>query len=143
MNNVAKHNGYYPGLFEGLFGKEALGDFLSPNFNGNVPAVNVAETKDGFRIEVAAPGFQKSDIKLNLDGNQLTISAQKESKEQEGAEKYTRREFKFSSFRRSFTLPNSIDGSKIEAVYENGILLVTLPRKEEAKVKPSRDIEIA
>lgn len=142
MSTLVKNSGYYPGLFESLFGKEALADFVAPNFVGSVPAVNVVENKEGFRVELAAPGLQKGDFKLNLEGNQLTITAQKEQKEEEAVERYTRREFKFSSFRRTFTLPNTVDGGRIEAAYENGVLSVKLPKKEEAKEKPARAIEI-
>ena len=105
--------------------------------------MNVVENEEGFRIEVAAPGLQKSDFKLNLEKNQLTISAEKEQKEENKTEKYTRKEFKYASFQRTFTLPNTVDGDRIEATYADGILNIALPKREEAKEKPARLIEIA
>ena len=134
---------FAPKHFNGFFGKDLFNELHNPAFAGSVPAVNVAESTEGFKIEVAAPGLQKGDFKLNLEKNQLTISAQKEQKEEENDDKYTRREFKYSSFQRTFTLPNSIDGEKIAATYADGILTVALPKREEAKEKPAREIEIA
>ena len=134
---------FAPKNFNGFFGKDLLNELYTPAFSGSVPAVNVLEGTEGYKIEVAAPGLQKSDFKLNLEKNQLTISAQKEQKEEEVTEKYTRQEFKYNSFQRTFTLPNSVDGEKIVASYANGILSVTLPKREEAKEKPAREIEIA
>ena len=134
---------FAPKHFNGFFGKDLFNELYNPVFSGSVPAVNVIESTDGFKIEVAAPGLQKSDFKLNLEKNQLTISAQNEQKEEETEGKYTRQEFKYSSFQRTFTLPNSIDGERIVANYADGILSVTLPKREEAKEKPAREIEIA
>lgn len=142
MSTLVKSQ-FAPKHFNGFFGKDLLNELYNPAFSGSVPAVNVAESTEGFKIEVAAPGLQKGDFKLNLEKNQLTISAQKEQKEEEGDTKYTRREFKYASFQRTFTLPNSVDGEKIGAVYADGILTVTLPKREEAKEKPAREIEIA
>ncbi|MCE6989122.1 Hsp20/alpha crystallin family protein [Dyadobacter sp. CY323] len=143
MSTLVKTHFANPSYLNGFFGKDLLNELNTPAFSGSVPAVNVIENKEGFRIEVAAPGLQKSDFKLNLEKNQLTISAQKERKEEEVKENYTRREFKYNSFQRTFTLPNSVDGDKIEATYADGILSVALPKREEAKEKPARQIEIA
>ncbi|WAC11125.1 Hsp20/alpha crystallin family protein [Dyadobacter pollutisoli] len=143
MSTLVKTHFAGPSYLNGFFGKDLLNEFNTPAFSGSVPAVNVIESKEGFRIEVAAPGLQKSDFKLNLEKNQLTISAQKEQKEEDTNEKYTRKEFKYSSFQRTFTLPNSVDGDKIEASYSEGILSVALPKREEAKEKPARAIEVA
>ena len=134
---------FAPKHFTQFFGKDLLNELYAPAFSGSVPAVNVVEGKDGFKIEVAAPGLQKSDFKLNLEKNQLTISAHKEQTEEENDEKYTRREFKYTSFQRTFTLPNSVNGENIAANYADGILSVSLPKREEAKEKPAREIEIA
>ena len=143
MSTLVKTQFATPSYLNGFFGKDLFNEFNTPAFSGSVPAVNVVESKEGFRIEVAAPGLQKSDFKLNLEKNQLTISAHKEQNSEEAGEKYTRREFKYNSFQRTFTLPNSIDGDKIEANYGDGILSVSLPKREEAKEKPARQIEIA
>jgi HSP20 family protein len=143
MNAIVKNSYQYPGLFNNFFGKDLMDDLFVPTFKGTAPAVNVVENENGFRVEVAAPGFQKADFKLNLEGNRLTISSEKEQKEDEKSEKYTRREFAYVSFQRTFTLPTSVDAEKIGATYQDGILVVELPRKEEAKVKPNRSIDIA
>jgi HSP20 family protein len=143
MSTLVRTHFANPKLYNGFFGKEAMNEFFAPASAGTVPAVNVLENKEGFKIEVAAPGLEKSDFKLKLEKNQLTISAQKEQKEEEANEKYSRREFKYSSFQRTFTLPNSVDGEKIAASYADGILKVELPKREEAIEKPLREIEIA
>lgn len=128
------------------FGRD-MNDFFNTSspWVSNVPAVNVVEHADGFRIEVAAPGLKKENFKLNLNHNNLTISASQESQKEEldkSNEKYTRREFSYSSFQRTFTLPTSVDADKIQAAYTDGILKIDLPKREEAKVKPPRQIEI-
>lgn len=133
-----------PSLIENFFGRD-FNDFVSSNMNAmnNVPAVNVVENQESFRIEVAAPGLKKEDFKLNLNHNNLTISASKEeSNEEKKDEKYTRREFSYTSFQRTFTLPTSIDVENIRASYADGVLSIELPKREEAKVKPPRQIEI-
>jgi HSP20 family protein len=140
---------YRPSMIENFFNRE-FDNFFSDryfgnNVFGNMPAVNVVENKEGFRIEVAAPGMKKDDFKINLHNNHLTISAQKQedAAEDNQDQKYARREFSYSSFQRTFTLPQSVDGEKVEASYTDGILHVTLPKREEAKEKPARDIQIA
>ena len=143
MNTLAKTQFGTPAQFNSLFGKDFFNELNVPAYTGAQPAVNVVEGENGFRIELAAPGFNKSDFKLNLEKNQLTISAQKEEKTTETNEKYTRKEFNYASFQRVFTLPNSVDSEKIGALYTDGILNVTLPKKEEAKEKPARQIAVA
>lgn len=142
MSTLVKTHFANPYL-NGFFGKDLFPEYNTPAFSGTVPAVNVVENEEGFKIEVAAPGLQKGDFKLNLEKNQLTISAQKEQSEENKNEKYTRREFKYTSFQRTFTLPNTVDGERIEATYADGILSIALPKREEAKEKPARQIEIA
>ncbi|GAB3177396.1 Hsp20/alpha crystallin family protein [Telluribacter humicola] len=142
MNAVVKNGYAYPTLFENFFGKEAMNELFTPAYSGSAPAVNVIEQPEGYRIEVAAPGLKRDDFKLDLNNNRLTISAQKEQNNEEKNEKYTRREFKYSSFKRTFTLPATIDSERIAASYVDGILNIELPKREEAKVKPVRQIEI-
>jgi HSP20 family protein len=142
MNTLVK-SPFAPKHFNSFFGNNLLNELYTPAFSGSIPAVNVAENKEGFKIEVAAPGFLKGDFKLNLEKNQLTISAEREQKEGETTDKYTTREFKYGSFQRTFTLPNSVDGENIVANYADGILTVALPKREEAKEKPAREIEVA
>ncbi len=108
-----------------------------------LPAVNILESDEGFTLELAAPGMQKSDFKINLDNNVLTLSSEKQKDEDESNAKYSRREFSYSSFCRSFTLPKTIDLDKIKAGYKDGILSVSLPKREDAKVAVNRQIEVA
>lgn len=122
-----------------------LDDFFKPwneKFSGNiwgkmltVPAVNIKENKDLFTITMAVPGMKKEDFKIDLDGHMITVSSEKEEKIDEKEENLTRYEYNFSSFSRSFTMPEEVDMNKIEAKYENGILSVHLPKKEDAKNK--------
>jgi HSP20 family protein len=102
----------------------------------NVPAVNITEQKDDYLVSLAAPGLKKEDFKIDVDGNMLTISSEKEQSKEEKDKKFTRREYSYSSFSRSFTLPEEVNKEKIDARYEEGVLKISLPRKEEAK-KPS------
>lgn len=108
----------------------------------NRPAVNIIETEDDYRIELAAPGLGKEDFDLKVDNSVLTISAKKETEQQEG-EKYTRREFNYGNFAHSFSLSEVIDLERINAAFNQGILVVTLAKKEEAKPQPAKKIEIA
>lgn len=128
-------------FFNDDFGKN-LDESLSI-WNGTQPAVNVKEDTDGFSLSVAAPGYAKEDIEVKVDDNILTVSSEKkeENTEKEG-EKFTRREFKYAAFKRTFTLPETVDATNISANYENGILHINIPKKEEAKPLPARTIEI-
>ncbi|WP_081681395.1 Hsp20/alpha crystallin family protein [Flectobacillus major] len=102
-------------------------------FYNNIPAVNVKETENSFQIDVAAPGLKKEDFKVSLHENRLTISANQTQNTEEKTEKYTRQEFNYAGFQRTFTLPKNVDGEKIEASYIDGILQIGLPKKEELK----------
>ena len=110
------------------------------------PLVNISEDADGFLIELAAPGLTKEDLKVDVDKNLLTIKAEKATEETKNEDKdnskYTRREFNFTSFKRSFTLPESVAKDKVSASYENGILKVSVPKKDEAKPQPAREIAV-
>ena len=99
----------------------------------SMPAVNVTEDKDKYLVSLAAPGLNKEDFNVDIDGNMLTISSEKEEKKEEKDEKFTRREYSYSSFSRSFNLPEDVKQDAIEARYENGVLNINLPRKEETK----------
>lgn len=102
------------------------------------------EDVEGFDVEVAAPGFKKADFNIELNNDQLTISSEKKANEEmKEDEAFTRREFSYQSFSRTFTLPRIVETDKIKAKYENGILRITIPKKEEAKPKPSRQIAIS
>ncbi|NLR60350.1 Hsp20/alpha crystallin family protein [Chitinophaga polysaccharea] len=124
--------------------RDWIGSFYDGNpFNGfTVPAVNVTEDKDSYKLSLAAPGMKKEDFKIQLEGSMLTISAEKEEKKEEKNEKYRRQEYNYSSFTRSFNVPESISKDKIEAHYEDGVLKMRLPKNEESK-KNGKSIAIA
>lgn len=127
-----------------IFNRDLPSVFTS-NFNTGIslPKVNIEETADAFIVDMAVPGLKKSDFHLNLDNQLLSISTElKEEKEHE-EKNYTRREFGYSSFKRTFTLPESVNEDKIDARYKDGILSIHLPKKEEAKQKPARTIKIS
>jgi HSP20 family protein len=105
------------------------------------PAVNIAESENGFDIELAVPGLKKDEIKINLDKNLLTVSAEAKKEEVAEGKKYNKKEFNFSSFSRTFTLPETVDYKKIEAEYIDGILKLTVAKIEEAKVQ-AREIAV-
>lgn len=123
----------YSDVFDSFFNSDS---FLPKSTVVRIPAVNIAENESEFHIELAVPGLKKEDFKINLEQDQLTISAESksESTDLDEPKKYNRLEYNYSSFVRSFTLPESADQSKIEAEYKDGILLVSIGKKEEAKI---------
>ena len=108
----------------------------------NVPAVNITEEKNEYKVSLAAPGLKKEDFKIDVDGNMLTISSEKEESKEEKGKKFTRKEYNYSSFSRSFTLPDEINKDKIEASYEHGLLKISLPRREEAISNGAKHIAV-
>lgn len=123
-----------------------LRDWSSTNFsntNTTLPAVNIKETENDFIVDVAVPGMNKKDFKIDLDNDVLTISSEKTSNKEDSDDNYTRKEYSYMSFKRSFTLPkNVVDSDKINATYKNGELKITIPKLDEAKPKPARLIEV-
>lgn len=115
--------------------------FLGDRFISRVPAVNIAETEDAYEVELAAPGLEKEDFKINVDNDVMTISAEKKTENNSSEKLYSKREYSYTSFTRSFTLPESVDQGKIEAGYKDGVLRVVVAKREEAKVA-SRLIEV-
>jgi HSP20 family protein len=113
-----------------------------PQSTMKVPAVNITEQKDEYLVSFAAPGLKKEDFKIDVDGNVLTISSEKEESSEEKDKKFSRKEYSYSSFRRSFTLPEEVNQEKIEAKYVDGILKVSLPRNEEAKKPTIKQIAV-
>ncbi len=126
------------------FFNSSLSDLIGSDFTTSTPSINVIETKDAHRMEVAAPGLSKEAFDLNIDKDLFTISATVEATENEETdEKIIRREFNYGTFKRSFTLPDTVNKTEISAKYENGILVIHLPKKEEAKEVPPRKVEIS
>ena len=137
----------FPAFFDDFFNRD-LFNWGNTNFsdtNTTIPAVNIKETPENYEVEVAAPGMTKKDFKVELDGNVLTISSERTNQKVENQdERYSRKEFSYQSFQRTFTLQKEVmDMDKIQAKYENGLLHLLIPKKEEAKQKPPRLIQIS
>jgi HSP20 family protein len=136
-----------PMFFDDFFNRDVF-NWNNSNFsetNTTIPAVNIKETLENYEVELAAPGMSKKDFKIELNGNTLTISSQRSHQYEENkSEKYFSKEFSYQSFQRTFTLQKEVvDIEKIEAKYENGLLHLLIPKKEEVKQKSIRLIEIA
>lgn len=128
-----------------IFNNDMPSVFTS-NFNTGItlPKVNISETTDAYMVAMAVPGMKKTDFQIDLDNNTLSISSTTETENTNANDTtYTRREYGYSSFKRTFSLPETVADEKISATYEDGILTVHLPKKEEAKQKPPRNIEIS
>lgn len=137
MSNIAKFRPFhttklFPGSLLDEFFNRSIADVLVSDTMVSQPAVNIAETATGFELEFAAPGFEKQDFSLNVEDGYLTVRAKRENKQEETNERFTRREFRFESFDRSFKIPETVNQETIKAVYQNGVLQVTLPKKEAA-----------
>jgi len=143
MLPVLRRGTTFPSFMDDFLGRDFFSNFFDNQTGMSIPSVNIIEGKEDFRIEVAVPGLDKKDFKIDLNNNVLVISSEKEVKNEQNDEKYMRKEFSYSSFQRSFTLPNSVDAEKINAAYKDGVLNVTIPKKEDAKEKPPRTIKIA
>ena len=133
-------------LFDHFFDNDLI-DWSNRNFSETdttLPAVNVKEKEGGFEIEMSAPGLKKEDFNVELTNSVLTISCEKKEEDEtkDEDEKYTRREFSYQSFSRSFNLPDTVDYEKIDAKYEDGILTLSVPKKEEV-APSSKRIEIS
>jgi HSP20 family protein len=110
--------------------------------NSSSPLVNIKQAEDKYSVEMSVPGFDKNDFNIELNQNELIISSEKEENKEHEGEKYTRKEFRYQSFRRSFTLPETVDGDKISAQYKDGVLYVDIPKREEAKPKLPKQIAV-
>lgn len=147
---IVKYNPFTPfkpagfdNFFDDFFGR-SLADFSDANFRGSTPSVNVIEKDESFVIEVAAPGMEKGDFNVEIDNAQLIISAERKGETEEKEEgKFTRREFNYTSFKRSFQLSDQIDTGKIDATYTDGILKINLGKKETAVSQAPKTINIS
>jgi HSP20 family protein len=147
--SLIKRENYLPswsGFFNDFLNRDWY-DWSNQNFsvtNTTIPSVNIKETENEFLVEMAAPGMAKDDFKVDLNNNLLTISSEKQTENNsDDGTNLTRREFSYQSFSRSFSLPAIVETDKITARYENGILKVTIPKKEEAKPKPLKQIKVS
>jgi len=137
---VKRHSNYLPTLVNDFWGED-----LFPSFEQEwsmTPAVNIIEGNLNFQVEVAAPGLKKEDFKVNVEKNILEISAEKEDEKITESKKYLRKEFNYSVFKRTFSLPSSVDVEQIKATHQNGVLTVEIPKKDEAKINPKKQINI-
>jgi len=140
--NLIKRNSnlVFPSLLEEFFRPDWNGGVQS--FKSTMPAVNIKENETNYTLEFYAPGLKKEDFNIEIDQKTLSISSEKKVENEENNEKYSLKEFSFSSFKRTFNLPESVDFDAIEANYENGVLNVLLPKREEVVQKSKRLIAI-
>ena len=135
-----------PSIFNRFFDGDWM-DWRNSNFaemNSTLPAVNIQENENGFQIELAAPGMKKDDFKVNFDNGSLIISSEIKDEKNTEDKRFTRREFNYCSFQRTFSIPkNLVNHEKISAAYENGLLKITLPKAEAVKQKPVKQIKIS
>ena len=138
--NPKSNNSLMPG-FNDVFNSILNDTFFSDRLMTKVPAVNISESADHFHVELAVPGMKKEDFKLKLERDVLSISVEQVQQDQQQDRHYAKREYSYSSFVRSFTLPETADQNGIEAKYNDGVLCIDIPKREEAKVA-TRQIEI-
>lgn len=134
MNTLVRNYDLFPSLLNGFFNEDYVERFT--------PSANIKENDGGYEVELALAGYNKEDFKIEVNNHTLTVSTESKSESEETEENYVRKEFSYNSFSRSFRLPKTVDSDKIEASYENGILKLEIPKKEEAKAKEPRLIAI-
>lgn len=140
MNLMKRNSMMFPSLMNEMFKPDWFGGM--DNYSGNFPAVNIQDNEKEFVLELAIPGQKKEDFDIEVDNHVLSISMEQKEENEVKEDNFTRKEFSYSSFRRAFTLPETVNEDGIEAKYEDGILRFVLPKKEEALPKPKRMIEI-
>ena len=140
-----KNGNLFPSVLSDFFDADKFfgNKWFEREFGQSLPAVNIKENSKEFDIEFAAPGFNKNDFKVNVVENVLTINAEKEEEKKEENDRFTRKEFSYNSFSRSFTLPQTVNAEKIDAKYSDGILKLSIPKKEESKTLPKKEIKVA
>ena len=134
-------NGRFLPMFDEVFNDFFGGSPVTGSLLNKGAAVNIREDKTAYHLEFAAPGFEKEEFKIDLENQVLTVSAEKKSENKEESKQYTRREYVYAAFKRSFNLPESVNEEAIKAEYKNGILHVSIPKKEEEN-KQKREITI-
>ena len=141
MNLIRKQNTWYPSIMDDFF--NANWNFDVPNYSHSLPAVNIKEADKEFTLQIASPGLTKEDFEVSFEDNVLSIEVVKKNDAKENNNDFTRFEFDYNSFKRSFTIPESVEINKIEASYLNGILNIILPKKKEALPEPKKLIKIS
>jgi len=140
MNLIRKQPPFFPSLIDDFINTDW--NLKVPSFSSTVPAVNIKELDSQFEFELAVPGMKKDEFEIEVEDGVLSISSTQEEEQVNEKGKFTRREFSYSSFRRSFTLPDSVNPTKIDATYKEGVLLVLLPKHKEAQPQPKKLIKI-
>jgi HSP20 family protein len=140
MNLIRKQTPFFPSLIDDFINNDW--NVKVPSLSTTMPAVNIKELDSQFEIELAVPGKRKDDFEIEVENGILSISSTEEEKQLNENGKFTRREFSYTSFRRSFTLPDSVDPTKIDASYKEGLLQVLLPKHKEAQPQPKKLIKI-
>lgn len=141
MTLTKRTNNWLPSLIDEMFNQDFNGGSIITD-KPFIPAVNVIEADNAFSLEMSIPGFKKEDVNIEIDQDVLTIQSEVETSREEKTEQFTRKEFSKKSFKRSFNLPETVNQDRIEANYENGILTISLPKKEEALPQPKRMITL-
>jgi HSP20 family protein len=141
MSLTKRNEVLFPALMNEIFRPDWFGG--TQNERAAMPAVNIKENEENFELELFVPGRSKDELIIEIDNAVLTVSSETKEDKEESKENFTRREFKFSSFKRAFTLPETVATDKIEATYIDGVLKFNLPKKEEALPKPKRKIELS
>lgn len=129
-------------IFDGILGND-IAEFSGSDCLAKAPSVNIIEAENSYDLELAVPGFNKENISINVENEVLTIKGETKTEKEDNKKSYTRREFSYSSFTRSFNLNDQVRGDKIGADYKDGILTVTIPKKEEAKKGLAREVKIS
>ena len=143
-----RRDGLFPSSFTDLFEDRLFRPFY-PNFSDvweggiSIPPANLVENKNEYRLDISAPGFSKDDFNVEMQDGSLVVTAEHEEETKEDSENYRRREFSWSNFTRSFSLPENAKEDQINAKYENGMLKITIPKKEISQVKPKKEIMVA
>jgi HSP20 family protein len=153
MSTLVKTNGGLPALFSDWLNPALLtsdlldfdieAPFKFPRLGVNVPTANIEETPKEYLVELAAPGLDRKDFKVEIENHTLTVSSEKKEEKKEEKSGYERREFSYNSFSRSFTLPENVKEGSIDAKYQNGILKISIPKKEITISKPTREIAVS
>jgi len=145
MTTLQKKEKVLPSLMSDFFDTDKFfgNRWFDKEIERSLPAVNIKETEKDFSIEFAAPGFNKTDFKINIETSVLTISAEKKEEKNEENSRFTRKEFAYNSFSRSFTLPQSVNTEHIDAKYTDGILKLQIPKKEETKSSAKKEIKVS
>jgi HSP20 family protein len=144
MTQIGNKKGQFPSILSDFFNADNFfaTKWFDKEFDQTLPAVNIKENGNEFNIEFAAPGFSKTDFTVNIEDDLLTVSAEKNVEKNEEQDKFTRKEFSYNAFARSFTLPKTANADKIDARYLDGILKLSIPKKEEAKKDARKEIKV-